>query len=79
MLVPDLAEAPPLLVVGTTGDPATPYAWSERLSKTLAGSVLLTKVGEGHTAVGGGDPCIDEAVIAYLVSSTLPAVGTRCE
>ncbi len=73
------AGAPPILVVGTTGDPATPYAWSERLAKALAGSVLLTKVGEGHTAVGGGDPCIDESVIAFLVSSTLPVVGTRCE
>ena len=73
------AGAPPILIVGTTGDPATPYAWSERLAKALAGSVLLTKVGEGHTAVGGGDPCIDESVIAFLVSSTLPAAGTRCE
>lgn len=75
----DGAGAPPILVVGTTGDPATPYAWSERLAKALAGSVLLTKVGEGHTAVGGGDPCIDDSVIAFLVASTLPAAGTRCE
>ncbi|MGI9096195.1 MAG: alpha/beta fold hydrolase [Candidatus Limnocylindrus sp.] len=73
------AGAPPTLVVGTTGDPATPYAWSERLAKALSGSVLLTKVGEGHTAVGGGDLCIDASVIAFLVSSTLPAAGTRCE
>ena len=72
------AGAAPILVVGTTGDPATPYAWSQRLASLLESGELLTFVGEGHTGVGGKSACIDEAAIAFLVSGTLPAEGTRC-
>ena len=41
--------APPILVVGTTNDPATPYLWAQNLAKELASGVLLTRRGEGHT------------------------------
>ena len=44
--------APPILVVGTTGDPATPYQWAVNLAKQLSSGVLLTREGEGHTAYG---------------------------
>ena len=71
--------APPMLVIGTTGDPATPYAWSQRLASLLQGSVLLTYVGEGHTALGGKSACIDAAATAFLAGGTLPAAGTRCQ
>jgi hypothetical protein len=66
------------LVVGTTGDPATPYAWSERMADLLESGHLLTFVGEGHTGVGGKSACIDDAAINFLVSGTLPPEGTRC-
>jgi hypothetical protein len=69
---------PSILVVGTTGDPATPYAWSQALRKALPGSVLLTREGEGHTAYLGGNQCIDEAVDRYLLTGGTPPPGTRC-
>jgi len=72
------AGAAPILVVGTTGDPATPYAWSERMADLLESGHLLTFVGEGHTGVGGKSACIDDAAITFLVSGTLPPEGTRC-
>ena len=74
----DAAGAPPILVIGTTGDPATPYKWSQEMNAALESSVLLTYVGEGHTAIGKSS-CIDTAVIAFLVDGALPAQGTRCK
>jgi hypothetical protein len=68
----------PILVVGTTYDPATPYWWAVALSKQLTTSTLLTYRGDGHTAYGGGSSCIDSAVDAYLLSGTMPAAGTVC-
>lgn len=75
---PMAAGAAPILVIGTTGDPATPYAWAQALASQLASGVLLTYEGEGHTAYGRGVTCIDNAVNAYLMDGTLPAGGTRC-
>ncbi|MFF2043289.1 alpha/beta hydrolase [Kitasatospora sp. NPDC058170] len=68
----------PILVVGSTGDPATPYAAAEALAKGFANATLLTRVGEGHGAFGKGNHCIDSALEAYLTEGTLPAAGTRC-
>ncbi|MGW3044879.1 alpha/beta hydrolase [Kitasatospora sp. NPDC001159] len=68
----------PILVVGSTGDPATPYAAAENLAKGLAHATLLTREGEGHGAFGRGNTCIDAAYEAYLVAGTMPAPGTRC-
>lgn len=76
--VVDGAGAAPIMVVGTTGDPATPYAWSVRMAELLESGYLLTFVGEGHTGVGGKSACIDDAAITFLVSGTLPPNGTRC-
>ena len=70
--------APPILVIGTVGDPATPYEWAQEMSAALTGSVLLTYEGDGHTAFLRGGPCIEDAVVDYLVDLTLPAAGTRC-
>ena len=69
--------SPQVLVVATTDDPATPYAEGQRTARTLGG-VLLTHKGEGHTSVGDGDACIDNAVTSYLVDLKLPAAGTTC-
>jgi len=68
----------PVLVVGTTGDPATPYPWAESLAGQLPGSRLLTWKGEGHTAYGRSNSCVSDAVDAYLSDGTLPAEGTSC-
>jgi pimeloyl-ACP methyl ester carboxylesterase len=70
--------APPILVVGTTRDPATPYAWAVSLAKQLAAGRLLTYVGDGHTAYSRGSRCIDAAVNGFLLEEKLPAEGTRC-
>jgi pimeloyl-ACP methyl ester carboxylesterase len=74
---PVAAGAPPILVVGTTGDPATPYAWAQKLAKELSSGVLLTRTGEGHTAYGKS-ACIDGLVDAYLLTLAVPPAGTAC-
>lgn len=70
---------PPIVVVGTTNDPATPYAWAESLADTLSTGVLVTHVGEGHTAYATGSTCVQKLVDAYLVDGTVPKDGVRCE
>jgi pimeloyl-ACP methyl ester carboxylesterase len=70
--------ASPLIVIGTVGDPATPYAWAEALASELESAVLLTFEGEGHTAYGRSGVCIDDAVNAYFLTGKVPAEGTRC-
>jgi pimeloyl-ACP methyl ester carboxylesterase len=72
------AGAAPILVVGTTGDPATPYEWAQSLAAQLSSGRLLTRVGFGHTAYFEGNGCIDSAVESYLVSGALPAKNTVC-
>ena len=71
--------AAPILVVGTTGDPATPYAWSQALADQLESGRLLTWEGNGHTAYGRSGPCIHNAVDAYLISGTVPKPGLTCK
>ena len=72
------AGSAPILVVGTTNDPATPYSWSQGLTETLDSATLLTFQGEGHTAYGRSNSCILDAVDAYLIDGTVPAEGTTC-
>jgi hypothetical protein len=69
--------APPIVVIGTTRDPATPFVWSERMAATLASGVLLVRDGDGHTAYGES-PCIDQEVNAYLLEVKVPADKTFC-
>jgi pimeloyl-ACP methyl ester carboxylesterase len=69
----------PILVIGTTGDPATPYPGAEVMVSRIAGSTLLTFDSTEHTAFGRGiSTCVDDAVSTYLVAGTLPAPGARC-
>ncbi|MGX1271477.1 alpha/beta hydrolase [Streptomyces phaeoluteigriseus] len=70
--------AAPIVVVGTTRDPATPYRWAQSLAGQLASARLLTYRGDGHTAYGRGSSCIDSAINAYLVRGTPPRDGKRC-
>jgi pimeloyl-ACP methyl ester carboxylesterase len=69
--------APPILVVGTTGDPATPYAWAVNVAKGLAHGVLLTRDGSDHVAYFYS-ACVRSYVQTYLVSGVTPPVGTIC-
>lgn len=72
--------APPILVVGNTGDPATPYAWAPALTKELGGrATLLTLKGEGHGAYDTGDTCVRRAVDGYLLDGKIPPNGTTCQ
>ncbi|MFD2339653.1 alpha/beta fold hydrolase [Clavibacter tessellarius] len=70
--------AAPIVVVGTTGDPATPYSWAQALAGQLSSGVLLTYRGEGHIAYDERDPCIVAAVDGYLLGGDPPADGTTC-
>ncbi|GAB2721829.1 alpha/beta hydrolase [Kitasatospora kifunensis] len=72
------AGAGPIVVVGTTRDPATPYAWAQSLAGQLASGRLLTYDGDGHTAYGRHNDCVDSAVNHYLLEGQPPAQGLRC-
>ena len=70
-------HSPPVLVVGTTGDPATPISGAEHLSALLGSGRLLVWQGDGHTAYLRSQ-CITTKVNNYLVDLLLPASGTTC-
>jgi pimeloyl-ACP methyl ester carboxylesterase len=70
--------APPIVVVGTVGDPATPYSWAQSLAQQLDQGRLLTYTGTGHTAYLRGDDCIDHTVDHYLITLVAPPSTTRC-
>jgi hypothetical protein len=72
------AGAPPIVVVGTTRDPATPYAWAVSLARQLQSGVLVTRDGDGHTGYNTGNACVDRAVEGYLLDGTVPRDGLRC-
>ncbi|WP_346927360.1 alpha/beta hydrolase [uncultured Arthrobacter sp.] len=67
-----------IVVIGTTGDPATPVEWATELRKQLGTAALLTWKGEGHTAYGRSNDCIGNAVDSYLVDGKTPADNTVC-
>jgi pimeloyl-ACP methyl ester carboxylesterase len=69
--------APPIVVVGTTGDPATPYENTAHLAKMLGVGHVLTWEGEGHTAYPSTS-CIVNAVDSYLIDLKVPQEGLRC-
>ncbi|MFF4365578.1 alpha/beta hydrolase [Streptomyces sp. NPDC001594] len=70
--------AAPIVVVGTTRDPATPYKWARSLADQLDSGTLLTYDGDGHTAYGRGSDCIDTAINHYLLDGRAPAADKRC-
>ncbi|MFE9695525.1 alpha/beta hydrolase [Streptomyces sp. NPDC006270] len=71
--------AGPILVVGTTGDPATPYEGARRMADELGEGVgiLLTNKGEGHGAYGSND-CVTSAIDGYFLDGKVPADGKTC-
>ncbi len=68
---------PPVLVISTTGDPATPYDAGVSLARVLGGA-LLTYEGEQHTVYLQGVECVDAIGTAYLVGLATPQAGARC-
>ncbi|MYT75943.1 MULTISPECIES: alpha/beta hydrolase [unclassified Streptomyces] len=79
---PDVSapDAAPVLVVGNTGDPATPYEGAHRMADELGKGVgvELTWKGEGHGAYGSGSACVDSTVNAYLLEGRIPRDGKVC-
>jgi hypothetical protein len=70
--------ATPILIIGTTADPATPYAWAKTLNHLISNSRLITLKGEGHTGYGRGSACTDDAVDTYLTTGNAPAKNIKC-
>jgi pimeloyl-ACP methyl ester carboxylesterase len=69
--------APPIVVVGTTGDPATPYKWAQSLAGQLSSGRLVTFVGDGHTAYGSSS-CVQGVVDKFLLTGDAPSSDPRC-
>jgi pimeloyl-ACP methyl ester carboxylesterase len=74
----DGSGAAPILVVGTTRDPATPYTWAQALAKQLESAVLLTRDGDGHTGYNMGNDCVDQTVEGYLIDGDVPTADKDC-
>jgi pimeloyl-ACP methyl ester carboxylesterase len=74
----DADGAAPIVVIGTTRDPATPYQEAVAMAEQLESGVLLSRDGDGHTAYNRGNSCIDDAVHAYLIDGTVPEDGAEC-
>ena len=70
--------AAPILVVGTTRDPATPLEWAESLADQLESGVLVRRDGDGHTGYLAGNDCVDRTVESYLVSGKVPKGTVDC-
>ena len=67
-----------IMIIGTKGDPATPFRWSVALSKRLTSSILVTFDSEGHTGQGRGNKCVDGAVNGYLLGPQGSLTNTTC-
>ena len=72
------AGAAPILVVGTTRDPATPMRWAEALADQLESGILVRRDGDGHTGYRAGNQCVDDTVESYLVSGKVPKADVSC-
>ncbi|ASY22036.1 putative pimeloyl-ACP methyl ester carboxylesterase [Candidatus Planktophila versatilis] len=68
--------ANPIVIIGTTGDPATPYEWAQGLHRILTNSVLISLSGEGHTGQGQDNKCVDGQVDDFYLESKTPSRTT---
>lgn len=75
----DEGETPPILVVGNTHDPATPYQGALEFVESVRSGRLLTVIDDGHTVVARGNPCVNTIAVDFLASGALPPEGTECE
>ena len=76
VIIEPTATANPIIVIGTTGDPATPYEWAQGLNKILTNSRLISLTGEGHTGQGQGNACIDDQIDDFYLTGKAPATST---
>ena len=74
----DAEGAAPILVIGTSNDPATPYAWAVSLAEQLDSGVLISVEGEGHTAYNGSNSCVDAVVDRFFLEGTVPTRDPEC-
>jgi pimeloyl-ACP methyl ester carboxylesterase len=68
---------PPVLILGTTGDPATPYEYAKHMHASLKSSRLITLHGNGHLAYDQSS-CVQQKVLGYLVQAQVPATDSTC-
>lgn len=78
LVIKQTTTTSPIIIIGTTRDPATPYAWAVGLHSILTNSQLITFDGDGHTGHGRGSACVDDAVDAYYLTGALPKPDLRC-
>ena len=71
--------ADPVLVIGTTADPTTPYLNARAVADLLGNAVLLTHVGYGHTSSADPSVCVTGAVRGYLLTLDTPPGGAVCQ
>jgi hypothetical protein len=69
---------PPILVISTTGDPATPYEAGVAVAERLESGVLITHEGDGHGVIGSLNSCVDALMAAYLLDGAVPEDGIVC-
>lgn len=74
----DAAGADPLLVIGTTRDPATPMRWARALAAQLEPAILVTRDGDGHTGYNMDNDCVNSVVEDYLVLGEVPDGDVDC-
>ncbi len=74
----DAKGAAPIMVIGTTNDPATPYVWAQALAKQLDSGVLVTVEGDGHTAYNGDNDCVNSVVDQYFLDDVVPDKDPKC-
>jgi pimeloyl-ACP methyl ester carboxylesterase len=72
------AGAPPILVIGTVGDPATPYESAVAVAEQLESGVLISFDGEDHIAYDELDPCVNTTVDDYFLTGDVPAADLKC-
>jgi pimeloyl-ACP methyl ester carboxylesterase len=70
--------APPILLLATANDPATPLAWAREVHRQMQSSVLVRVHGSRHTSFGEGNRCVDSLVVRYITRRHAPDDGTRC-
>jgi hypothetical protein len=68
----------PIVIIGTTGDPATPYEWAQGLNKLLMNSVLISLTGEGHTGQGQGNACVDDQIDDFYLRGAISTIRSFC-
>ena len=70
--------APPILIIGSMRDAATPIQWSRQLAAQLTSAVLIEVDTDVHAVYPGVSSCVADAVDRYLLTGATPPAGTQC-